>query len=79
MSPLSSFFKKEVYSDQLSLTRSLDKPFENEGILIGQSISLKFCQPLELLTHFRNGIRSLYTSIIGSVGQRAAKSPAIKL
>ena len=50
------------------LQRSQIQPYENEVILRGQNISLKCYQPLELLTHFREGIRSLHTSNIGSVG-----------
>ena len=53
--------------------------YENEVILRGQNISLECCQPLELLTHFRNGIRSLHIFYVGSLGQRAAKLLAVKV
>ena len=85
------FVEKEIYylhnkkkSNDIQLpffayTRSINQPYENEVILGGQNISLKCYLPLDLLTHFRKGIRSLHTFDIGSLGQRAAKLLAFEV
>ena len=56
----------------------LNKPCENEVILRGQNIPLKFCQPLELLKYTEKVLRSFHAIDIGSVGQRATKLLSIK-
>ena len=38
----------------------LDKPYVNE-VLEGNNLSLKFCQPLELLTYFESGFKSFHS------------------
>ena len=43
---------------QLKSERPLIKPYVNEVILRGQNLSLKCCQPLELLTYIERGFRS---------------------
>ena len=52
----------------------LNKPYVNEVILRGQSLFLKYLQPLELLTNIEKGVRSFYTLDI-----RSAKLPSIKI
>ena len=49
---------KDIQLSTFNCTRSLDKVYENEVILRRQNISLKCCKLLELLTHFRKGVRS---------------------
>ena len=56
-----------------------DKPYVNGVTLRGQKQTLECCQPLNLLTYFEKGFRSFNTSNMRSVGQRAAKLPAVKL
>ena len=67
------------HSCRFLLTQFLNKPHENEVTLREQNVSLKFCQPLELLIYFGKGFRSFHTSNIGLVGQRAAKLLAVKV
>ena len=59
--------------------RSLNKSHVNGVTLKEQNPLLKNCQPLELLTYFEKRFRSLNTGNMGSLGQRAAKLPSIKL
>ena len=49
------------------------RPNENEVILRGQTISLRYCQPLKLLIYIARGFGSFPTGNVGSIGQRAAK------
>ena len=46
----------QLKSDQTK--RLLNKPYVNEVTLTGQNPPLKYCQLLELLTHFDEGLRS---------------------
>ena len=66
----------QLKSDQT--TWLLDTPNLNEVISRGKYLSLKYCQPLELLTDIERGFIPLLTGDKGSVGQRNAKLPSIK-
>ena len=57
----------------------LYKNYVNEGIFRGQKLSLKCCQPLEILTYIEREVRSFHSGNVGSVSQRAAKMPSVKL
>ena len=57
----------------------LNKPNENEVTFKKQNISLKCCQPLELLTYIERGFRSFHTGNKGSVGQKDTKLVSIRL
>ena len=59
--------------------RLLNKPYENEVALKGQNIPLKCCQVLELLMYIEKEFRSFHKVDIGSVVQRTAKMPLVKL
>ena len=48
----------------------VNKHYQNDVTLTGQSPPLTCCQPLEILTLY-NGLRSLNDRNMGSVGQRA--------
>ena len=49
------------------------RPNKNEVILRGQTISLRYCQPLKHLIYFAKGFGSFPTGNVGSIGQRATK------
>ena len=59
--------------------RLLNKPNVNEVISRGQNLSLKCCQPLELLAYFERGIIYFFTDNVESVGVKAAKLSFVKL
>ena len=63
----------------ICLHRLLNKPYENEVTLTGKTPPLMCCQPLEILTNFKKDLDRLLKEYIKSVGQRAAKLPAIKV
>ena len=67
------------HSCRFLLTQFLNKPHENEVTLREQNVSLKFCQPLELLIYFGKGFRSFQKANTGSFGQRTAKLLAVKV
>ena len=56
----------------------VNKFYVNEGILRGQNLSFKCCQPLKLLIYIERRYRSFHTAKKGSVGQRATKLPFVK-
>ena len=58
--------------------RLLNKPYVNEVTLKGHNLSLKCCQPLELLTCLKRGLSSFHTVKIEFVGQRAASLLSVK-
>ena len=72
-------FVKHVHFGTNIQERLLNKPYVNEVTLTGQNPSLKCYQPLELLTAFKNGLRSFNAENLKSLGQRPAKLPVIKL
>ena len=46
-----------IQSWTFAIIRLLNKPYENEVTLTGQNPPLKWCQPLEILTHLIMGMR----------------------
>ena len=53
--------------------------FKNGGILRGQNVPLKYCQPFELLLCIGKRFRSFHRGNFGSVGQKGAKLLSVKL
>ena len=64
------------YVPTFAYTKLLNK---NEVILREQNPPLKRCKPLELLTYFEIEFRTFNKGNMGSLGQRAAKLPSVKL
>ena len=51
--------------------RQLNKPYVNGMTLSEEVLSLKCCQPLELLIYFGKRFKSFHKFTIGSIGQSA--------
>ena len=62
-----------------SLQTVTNKPYVNEVTLRGQKPPLKCCWPLDFWCAFLQDLDSSNEKNLGSVSQRAAKLPAIKL
>ena len=52
----------------LEMASLLNKPYENEVILKGHHIPLRYCQHLDILTEFTKGVDFFNAKNLGSVG-----------